>query len=77
MFYLVVAIIESIACEMDEDSGGGPPDVRAYARYQDVDDGTETVVVDGTTIVASSSLLSTDSVRACTVMLSRDQPQVH
>ena len=61
---------------MDEDSGGGPPDVRAYARYQDVDDGTETVVVDGTTIVASSSLLSTDSVRACTVMLSRDQPQV-
>ena len=61
---------------MDEDSGGVPPDVRAYARYQDAADGTATVVVNGATIVASSSFLSTESVRACTVMLTRDHPEV-
>ena len=50
--------------------------MRAHARYREAEDTVEYTAVDGTSVVASPSFLEVDTVAACTVMLTRDDPSV-
>ena len=61
---------------MAASSGGAAPGVQLHARYKDAVETVECTAADGTAVVASPSFLEVDSVAACTVMLTRDNPTV-
>ena len=61
---------------MAANSGGAASGVRAHTRYRDAVETVEWTAADGTAVVASPSFLEVDSVAACTIMLTRDDPSV-